>query len=227
LGTGSNVCHQGAARESDDPGVVAATMANPGIILKPPVGSTGPFREHAELPDNLSAAENRRKTCASRKAGNLSRRAASCNRRRKRLRGFRPRLSGLRSRRSRKDRKPRPRGEKEAVQRPHAPLARPRSGRLRTTLRQNERRPCPCACSATEIAPPPKPPWPPPPKPPPPRARTGEPKASKATNAAATRLVRSLLVIGRSAMSCAKISPRGRSDESTAASPSTYKCASF
>jgi hypothetical protein len=27
LGAGSNVCHQGAARESDDPGVVAATMA--------------------------------------------------------------------------------------------------------------------------------------------------------------------------------------------------------
>jgi hypothetical protein len=50
----------------------------PGIILKPPVGSTGPFREHAELPDNLSAAENRRKTCASRKAGNLSRK--SCER---------------------------------------------------------------------------------------------------------------------------------------------------
>jgi hypothetical protein len=28
-------------------------MAKPGVVLKRPVGSTGPFREHAELPDKL------------------------------------------------------------------------------------------------------------------------------------------------------------------------------
>ena len=49
-GADSNLFHQGAARESDDPVVVAATMAQPGVVLKRPVGSTGPFREHAELP---------------------------------------------------------------------------------------------------------------------------------------------------------------------------------
>src|ERR1700712_3122567 len=52
-GADSNLFHQGAARESDDPDVVAATMARPGIVLKRPVGSTAPFREHAELPATL------------------------------------------------------------------------------------------------------------------------------------------------------------------------------
>jgi hypothetical protein len=52
-GADSNLFHQGAAKESDDPDVVAATMAKPGVVLKRPVGSTGPFREHAELPDKL------------------------------------------------------------------------------------------------------------------------------------------------------------------------------
>jgi hypothetical protein len=49
-GADSNLFHQGAAKESDDPDVVAATMAKPGVVLKRPVGSNGPFREHAELP---------------------------------------------------------------------------------------------------------------------------------------------------------------------------------
>lgn len=52
-GADSNLFHQGAARESDDPDVVAATMAKPGVVLKRAVGSTGPFREHAELPAKL------------------------------------------------------------------------------------------------------------------------------------------------------------------------------
>jgi hypothetical protein len=52
-GADSNLFHQGAAKESDDPDVIAATMAKPGVVLKRPVGSTGPFREHAELPDKL------------------------------------------------------------------------------------------------------------------------------------------------------------------------------
>jgi len=47
-GADSNLFHQGAARESDDPDAVAATMAKPGVVLRRPVGSTGPFREHAD-----------------------------------------------------------------------------------------------------------------------------------------------------------------------------------
>ena len=58
-GADSNLFHQGAAKESDDPDVVAATMAKPGVVLKRPVGSTGPFREHAELP---AKSGRRRKT---------------------------------------------------------------------------------------------------------------------------------------------------------------------
>ena len=52
-GADSNLFHQGAAKESDDPAVIAATMAKPGVVLRRPVGSDGPFREHAELPTNL------------------------------------------------------------------------------------------------------------------------------------------------------------------------------
>jgi hypothetical protein len=52
-GEDSNLFHQGAAKESDDPDVIAATMANPGVVLKRPVGSGGSFNEHAELPTDL------------------------------------------------------------------------------------------------------------------------------------------------------------------------------
>ena len=52
-GADSNLFHQGAAKESHDPDVIAATMAQPGVVLKRPVGSDGPFGEHAELPKNL------------------------------------------------------------------------------------------------------------------------------------------------------------------------------
>jgi len=50
----SNLFHQGAAKESEDSDVIAATMAAPGVVLKRPVGSSGPFKEHAELPTNLA-----------------------------------------------------------------------------------------------------------------------------------------------------------------------------
>jgi hypothetical protein len=53
-GADSNLFQQGAAKESDDPGVIAATMAKPGVVLRRPVGSNGPFGEHAELPTDLS-----------------------------------------------------------------------------------------------------------------------------------------------------------------------------
>ena len=66
-GADSNLFHQGAARESDDPDVIAATMAKPGVVLRRPVGTDRPFSEHAELPPILAAADQR-KPPASRKA---------------------------------------------------------------------------------------------------------------------------------------------------------------
>ena len=53
-GSKQNLFHQGFAKETDDGVVVAAAMAaamaKPGIVLRRPVGSDQPFREHADLP---------------------------------------------------------------------------------------------------------------------------------------------------------------------------------
>jgi len=67
-GADSNLFHQGAARETDDPDVVAATMAAPGVVLKRPVGSGGSFKENAQLPTDI-IGERRSGTRASKKAG--------------------------------------------------------------------------------------------------------------------------------------------------------------
>jgi len=64
-GADSNLFHQGAAKESTDPNLVAATMAKPGVVLKRPVGSDGPFGEHAELPRNLAREAPKRASKAS------------------------------------------------------------------------------------------------------------------------------------------------------------------
>src|SRR5438477_4253104 len=55
-GADSNLFHQGAAKESDDPDVIAAAMAKPGVVLRRPVGSDGSFGEHAELPPDLGGS---------------------------------------------------------------------------------------------------------------------------------------------------------------------------
>ncbi|WP_445221985.1 cell envelope biogenesis protein TolA [Bradyrhizobium sp. Pa8] len=60
-GASSNLFHQGAAKETDDPDIVAATMASPGVVLRRPVGSDGPFTESAELPTDLVDGEAKRK----------------------------------------------------------------------------------------------------------------------------------------------------------------------
>jgi colicin import membrane protein len=52
-GSKTNLFHQGFAKETDDPAIVAATLAKPGVVLRRPVGSEGGFSEHAELPKNL------------------------------------------------------------------------------------------------------------------------------------------------------------------------------
>jgi hypothetical protein len=60
VGADSNLFHQGAAKESDDPDVIAAAMAKPGVVLRRPVGSDGSFGEHAELPTNLGGSRPRK-----------------------------------------------------------------------------------------------------------------------------------------------------------------------
>jgi methyl coenzyme M reductase subunit C len=42
-GSNSNLFHRGVAKESRDPKVIAAAMSKPGITLRRPVGSDGPF----------------------------------------------------------------------------------------------------------------------------------------------------------------------------------------
>src|SRR4249919_1101270 len=56
-GADSNLFHQGAAKESHDPDVIAATMATPGVVLRRPVGTDRPFGEHAELPTDLGGGK--------------------------------------------------------------------------------------------------------------------------------------------------------------------------
>jgi hypothetical protein len=76
-GADSNLFHQGAAKESDDPDVVAATMAKPGVMLKRPVGSNGPFKEHAELPTNLGDTTARPSKAARKAAGRKPKKTSS------------------------------------------------------------------------------------------------------------------------------------------------------
>jgi hypothetical protein len=69
-GAGSNLFHQGVARETDDPDVVAATMAKPGVILRRPAGSSGRFAEQSGLPtgDVAPGARERRRPKAKKKS---------------------------------------------------------------------------------------------------------------------------------------------------------------
>jgi len=48
-----NAFQQGFAKETGDPKIVAATMKRPGVVLKRPIGTTGPFSENPELPKDL------------------------------------------------------------------------------------------------------------------------------------------------------------------------------
>ncbi len=70
-GSETNLFQQGFAKETDDPAIVAATLAKPGVVLRRPVGSDGAFSEDAELPKNLpvdKAAERPAKPRATTKA---------------------------------------------------------------------------------------------------------------------------------------------------------------
>jgi colicin import membrane protein len=56
-GAGSNLFHQGAAKETNDSDVIAATMSKPGVVLRRPAGSNGRFAVHSDLPADLGSAE--------------------------------------------------------------------------------------------------------------------------------------------------------------------------
>jgi hypothetical protein len=56
-GADSNLFHQGAAKESHDPDIVAATMAKPGVVLRRPVGTDRPM---PSCPSTLAAADQRK-----------------------------------------------------------------------------------------------------------------------------------------------------------------------
>jgi colicin import membrane protein len=52
-GMGHNAFQRGFAKQTDNPEIVAATMANPGVVLRRAVGTKGEFTEHSELPKDL------------------------------------------------------------------------------------------------------------------------------------------------------------------------------
>ena len=54
-GAPANVFHQGFARQTDDRRIVAATIAQPGVVLKRAVGSEDEFKLNAALPTGLPA----------------------------------------------------------------------------------------------------------------------------------------------------------------------------
>lgn len=59
-GAGANLFHQGFARVTEDPATVRATTAKPGVVLRRPVGTSRPFREHADLPSDLPVSARRK-----------------------------------------------------------------------------------------------------------------------------------------------------------------------
>lgn len=52
-GMSHNAFQHGFAKQTEDPAIVTATTAKPGVVLKRAVGTTRPFTEDASLPDAL------------------------------------------------------------------------------------------------------------------------------------------------------------------------------
>ena len=59
-GSKNNLFQHGFAKISEDPKIVAVTMAHPGVVLRRPVGSNGAFSEHAKLPTDLPTGNGKR-----------------------------------------------------------------------------------------------------------------------------------------------------------------------
>jgi colicin import membrane protein len=66
-GSDTDVFKKGFAKETDDPEIVAAAMAKPGVLLRRPVGSNGRFSENAELPQIDKFTQNRARSQPKRK----------------------------------------------------------------------------------------------------------------------------------------------------------------
>jgi colicin import membrane protein len=56
-GMSHNAFQHGFAKQTDDPAIIAQTMAHPGTVLKRAVGSSGAFTENAALPKTLPNIE--------------------------------------------------------------------------------------------------------------------------------------------------------------------------
>lgn len=54
-GADTDIFRRGFARQTDDPAIVKAAMAKPGIVLRRAVGSEGAFKEHSALPKKIDA----------------------------------------------------------------------------------------------------------------------------------------------------------------------------
>jgi colicin import membrane protein len=71
---------QGLARQASDKATIETTMAKPGTVLRRPLGSKGPFREDAELPDvelpDVKGIPKRKKKTPARKARHEQQEAA-------------------------------------------------------------------------------------------------------------------------------------------------------
>lgn len=65
-GSSNNLFHQGFAQQSDDPKIVAATMARPGVVLRRAVGTLAPYSENAALSTNLPVGKAGRAPAAPR-----------------------------------------------------------------------------------------------------------------------------------------------------------------
>jgi hypothetical protein len=61
-GSTTNLFHQGFAKETDEPAIVAATLAKPGVVLRRAVGSDGAFSERAGLPKELPVDKVKERT---------------------------------------------------------------------------------------------------------------------------------------------------------------------
>lgn len=78
-GAESDLFHQGFARETRDPAIVESTLAQPGVVLRRPVGTAGQFTETAEISERIlvdharTTAKTKRQT-PSRREGETSRR---------------------------------------------------------------------------------------------------------------------------------------------------------
>jgi colicin import membrane protein len=66
-GSKQNLFQRGFAKETDDPAIVAATMAHPGLVLRRAVGTEDKFSENASLPKSFSTTTSKQAIKATKK----------------------------------------------------------------------------------------------------------------------------------------------------------------